>query len=109
MTGTVPGVDVRSRLRAELTASLKRRDRAVAAALRSAVAAVDNAEAVDPTGVDTTEVARRELSADEIDAILHHEVDDLRTAAEEYAELAQADRAADLAAGAAALSAILDP
>ena len=38
---------VRSRLRSDLTAALKAGDRLAVAALRSALAAIDNAEAVD--------------------------------------------------------------
>jgi hypothetical protein len=38
---------LRERLRAELPAAMKRRDRTAAAALRSALGAIDNAEAVD--------------------------------------------------------------
>jgi uncharacterized protein len=40
--------DIRTRMRRALTAAMKARDRSAVTALRSALAAIDNAEAVDP-------------------------------------------------------------
>jgi hypothetical protein len=40
--------DIRTRMRRALTAAIKARDRSAVTALRSALAAIDNAEAVDP-------------------------------------------------------------
>ncbi|MVU76605.1 hypothetical protein GPX89_05020 [Nocardia sp. ET3-3] len=108
---------LRDRLRTALPAAMKARDRAATAALRSALAAIDNAEAVDGSeiragaiensavGLGTAEVARRELTEADVAAIVRAEIDDRLTAAKEYETLPGGfDRAAALRAEAAALT-----
>lgn len=89
------------RMRTDLTAAMKERNQPAVAALRSALAAIDNAEAVDPSsapppdsgsiagaakGLRTTEVARRELSDAEVARIVRTELIERRAAAGEYEE-----------------------
>lgn len=89
------GLDLRTLLRRDLGTALKARDAEAAAALRTAIAAIDNAEAVDPTtmSVGSTEVPRRDLSMADVRAILHNHIDDYVTEADRYQSLAQQDAA----------------
>jgi uncharacterized protein YqeY len=105
---------VQAELRRDLVRALKTRDEATAAALRSALAALANAEAVDaaeprqatvgghPTiagslvGVGAAEVDRRELAAAEMEAIVRAEVVERVEAAAEYRRLGHNDRATRL-------------
>ena len=59
------------------------------AALRTTIAVIDNAEAVDPTtvGVGSTEVPRRDLSIADVRAVLHDHIDDYVTEADRYQSL----------------------
>lgn len=111
---------LRARLRAALPVAMKARDRSATAALRSALGAIDNAEAVDGSGIragaiensavglGTAERARRHLTESDIAAIVRTEIDERRTAADEYATLSGgADRAASLRAETATLAAHL--
>jgi uncharacterized protein len=83
--------EVRARLRAALTDALKTRNAVAVSALRSAIAAVDNAETVDApdalpsdggsphvagtvSGLGAVEVSRRRLSEAEMDAIVQNEI-----------------------------------
>ena len=94
---------VRDRLRRALPAAAKARDRVAMSALRSALGAIDNAEAVNApafdsrqppiTGVGAAETARRILTESELDAIVRAEVADRRAAADEYERLGRADQA----------------
>ena len=116
---------VRDRLRRALSAAMKTRDATAVAALRSALAAIDNAEAVDPTqappptaghadlagtvaGLRATEVARRTLTDAEMAAIVRAEVTDRQAAASAYERAGQRDHAERLRAEAATLSSHLD-
>ena len=89
----------RTRLRDALLAARKDRDAARISALRSALSAIDNAETPDDADVDApasetiaggvvglgaAEVARRELSDEQIRALLRAEVDERLTAADEF-------------------------
>ena len=111
-----PGV--RAALRAELTAAMKRRDRVATAACRSALGAIDNAEAqgIDApragavadsaVGVGAAEAQRRVLTEPDVRAVVAAE------AAERYAAAAElpaavAARAEELRAEAAVLEALL--
>jgi uncharacterized protein len=109
-------------LRRALTAALKARDTAAVAALRSALAAIENAGAVDPmhapaassgpiagavAGLGAAEVARRALTPTEIRALVEAEVEQRRTAAREYADLGRPDHAERLQAEADVLAAHL--
>jgi len=117
----VTQVGLRRRLGESLKVAINARDAAAVAALRSAMSAVDNAEAVDrsqappPTktvgdvrlGVGSGEVARRELSEQDVVEILLSEVKEREAAAAEYERLGRAEHAGRLRAEAAALVAFL--
>lgn len=113
-------VPLRDRLRAAVPAAMKSRDRRAVFALRSALAAIENAEAVElgesvrtgaieaaPIGVGATEAARRTLSEADIAAIVQTEIAERRAAAAAYEAGGQAERAAELVAEADALAAHL--
>lgn len=103
-----PMDDLRAPLRAALTVAMKARDRAAVSALRSAIAAIDNAEAVEVTeAVASSEVDRRVVDAHEIERIVTAEIADLLRSAEEYERLGQAERAEELRTGAAAIAAAI--
>lgn len=94
---------VRTALRRDLLAAMKIRDTAHVAALRTAIAAIDNAESVDAEGVTATEVARRELSADEVHAVLAAHVHGYTVEADGYDAVGQAGPAERLRRQAALL------
>jgi uncharacterized protein len=89
---------LRATLRADLVTAMKLRRPEAVAALRTAIAAIDNAEAVDVpdgaagvasehvagarTGVGSTEVQRRVLSVGEVRALLRAQVEERRTEAD---------------------------
>lgn len=112
-------VPLRDRLRAAVPAAMKSRDRRALAVLRSALAAIDNAEAVEigdvragaieasPVGLGAAEVARRELTAAEVAAIVRGEIAERRAAALGYEAAGRADKAAELAAEADVLAGYL--
>lgn len=104
-------------MQVELSAAIRARDVIRVKALRSALAAISNAEAVDaastasvpgaaPTG--PTEVGRRHLSDTDVAMILLDEIGELRRSADELRELGQAEAAAGLVAQAAIISGYLD-
>jgi uncharacterized protein YqeY len=93
---------LQQRLRAALPAAMKARDKPAVAALRSALAAIDNAAAVPPrdaefglpaVGLGVTEVARRDQDEAEIERIVRAEIADRLTAADEYERLGRAEQA----------------
>ncbi|NNH72726.1 hypothetical protein HLB23_23155 [Nocardia uniformis] len=110
--GAVP---LRDRMRTALSAAIKARDRRAASALRSALAAIDNAESVDVTdtragaieasavGPGAAEVTRRDLTETDIERIVRAEIDERHSAATDYERAGYPDRAADLRAEADAL------
>lgn len=116
---------MRTTMRADLILAVKARDKAATAALRSALAAIENAEAipVDESTKSTTgtaqvvgatafgdgaaEAERRELTDAEVAAIVANEVADRITAAGEYARLGRDDQAARLRAEADVLATYL--
>ncbi len=123
MEGFPDATRLRERLRAALRVALKTRDPIATAALRSAVSAIDNAEAVDrpPTqgradgriaearlGVGVGDFARRELSATDIIEIIRDEVTDRDSAAADYERRGRTKEATRLRAEAATLSSLLD-
>jgi len=88
---------------------MKDRETAAVGALRTALGAIDNADAVPspdgpataPTtgpiagatdGAGAGDVARRELSEADVTAIVHAEIDDLRSSADEYDALGETSR-----------------
>jgi len=109
----VPGSDVRARLRLALTGALRARDAIAVSALRSALSAVGNAEAVDPgptaaagvgsqyvagaaVGLGATEARRRSLSPAEAERIVRAEAGERERAAREYERAGRADQAGRL-------------
>jgi len=102
-------------MQADLTAAMKERDPSRVAVLRATLGALANAEAVDaPSGpvsltarAGSTEVARRELSDDDIRAVIERERAELLAAADERDALGLPDDAADLRGQAAVLTAYL--
>lgn len=107
------------RLRADLTAALRRRDRAAAGTLRSVLGTIANAEAVPVaeapvptegpvagavTGLGATEAPRRVLSEDDVRALVAGERDELLAAAVQVPP----ERAAELHAAAQLLATYLE-
>jgi uncharacterized protein len=123
MDSTAPGV--RARLRRALGTAMRERDTVAVAALRSALGALDNAEAVDPApaavpaasharlagtvaGLGAGEVSRRELTEPEREAVVRAEVADREAAAADYERAGRAEHAGRLRGEAAVLAAQLD-
>ena len=127
---TPPGHDnLRDRLRRALPPAIKAQDRPAITALRSALAAIDNAGAVDPThprpadqeppigaagathprfagtvaGAGATEVERRGLSQAQMEELVLLEIADRKTAATGYERAGQLDHAERLRAEAEVL------
>jgi uncharacterized protein len=123
--GTVGDRDsVPGRLRAALRDALKTRDATAIAALRSALAAIGNAEAAEAgqapaaqvtharlagtvAGLHAAEVERRDLSEAELEAVVRVEVGERLDAACAYERAGRADRAARVRAEAAVLRSVL--
>jgi uncharacterized protein len=111
----------RADLRRDLTRAIRRRDAVAVSALRTALAAIENAEAVQPgddalvpeaggspvagavVGLGAAEVARRELSDADLERIIRTEVRERVAAAVEYEHRGQHARAQRLRAEAALL------
>jgi uncharacterized protein YqeY len=102
------------RLRHDLTAAIKARDRTTTRALRSALAAIENAEVTevigDPgvtgseyiagsaSGLGAAEAERRVLSDSDVHALMQAQVDERLLAAEEYERCRRGDLASQLCA-----------
>lgn len=107
--------ELQGRLRASLTAALKARDAVGVAAFRSALAAVDNAGAVEAPqgpvrtalGAGAREASRRGLSDEQVRGLVRREISDREAAALEYETRGRADHAQRLRAEASVLSAFL--
>jgi uncharacterized protein YqeY len=100
---------LRSLLRADLVAAMKARQREAITALRTAIAAIDNAEAVTApdrpgpamnehvagagVGVGSTEAARRVLSVADLRAILREQIAARRDEADRYDRYGEAGAA----------------
>lgn len=116
-------IPVRQRLRDALPPAMKARDRVAVAAIRATLAAIDNAEAVRtddgtgsslavehlPIGVGATEVARQELTDEDVAAIVRAEVAERESAAAGYERAGQPERAERLRLEARALAPHLAP
>lgn len=118
-----PPDDIRTRLRRALGVALKARDAGAVSALRSAMSAIGNAEAVDPAarpagtgsahfagtvaGLGAGEAQRRLLTEADADAIVRQEAAEREAAAGEYERGGRAAEAARLREGARALMAVL--
>lgn len=117
---------MRTRLRHDLTAAIKARDLTATRALRSALSAIENAEAAevihDPpvatgsqyiatstAGLGAAEVERRVLSDRDVHALVQSQVDERLLAAEEYESLRRGDLASQLRAEADVLGHYLHP
>jgi uncharacterized protein YqeY len=114
---------LRAAVRDALTVAMKDRDRVATSALRSALAAIDNAEAVDVSltppeqpgviaggvvGLGAGEVARRTVTDDDVRAILRDAITERETAAAQYEELRRGDDASRLRTEVSVLAALLD-
>jgi len=119
---------MRTRLRSALSDAMKARDRVAIAALRSALSAIDNAEAVDEAvtgakpddkaghphvagsvaGLRAAEVERRVLTDDQVAEIVRAEVTGRLASADEYERLGRADHAERLRGEADVLRGHLD-
>lgn len=118
MSGTPDASPLRTRLQQALPTALKARDTAAVAALRSALAAIDNAHAVAApptprsgaviagavTGLGAGDAQRRNLSEGDITAIVRAEIADRRAAAADCERTGQPDAAARLTAEADVLA-----
>jgi GrpB-like predicted nucleotidyltransferase (UPF0157 family)/uncharacterized protein YqeY len=115
------GVPLRQRLRQALPVALKARDRHAVSALRTALAAIENAEAVDgrpapsgglaieqaPLGVGAAEVPRRVLTEAEVVEIVQAEVAEREAAARGFEQANRPERAVHLRREAEVLAAQL--
>ncbi len=95
-------------MQSDLPAAIKSQDAARVSVLRTTLAAVANAEAVDPSRSQARagllgDVERRELSHEDVRSIVVGERNALRRAAGEMRSFGQATEAADLATQAAIL------
>jgi uncharacterized protein len=129
MSTPSPAGSVQSRLQAALRAAMKERDTVAMSALRSALAAIANAEAVplaelsarppaapsenvpiagSVAGPGSAETGRREVSEDEAAAIAAAEAADRRAAARDYQAAGHAARADRLLGEARAIESALD-
>ena len=100
---------IRDDMQAGLRAAMQSREQLTVSVLRSTLAAMANAEAVDPTTAErhATEVERKLLSDDDIRDIITVERDELRRAADEMSTLGQAAKADELTQQAAVLDGYL--
>jgi uncharacterized protein YqeY len=115
---------VRNRLRAALPDAMKARDSVAVAALRSALAVLDNAEAVDAnrapqpsvghpkfagtvSGLGAAEVERRSLSAAEMEELVRAEVTERHAVARDYERAGHRAHAERLRSEATVLSSYL--
>jgi uncharacterized protein YqeY len=119
-TGAAP---VRSAMRAALSVAIKKRDRIAVNAIRSALAAIDNAEAVESSlaplaepgtiaggvhGLARGEVPRRTITDDDARAIVRDVITERRAAAAQYDELQRTGEADRLRAESAVLARFLE-
>jgi uncharacterized protein len=117
---------MRDRLRHDLTAAMKARDAIAISALRSAIAAIDNAEAVDvradgarpatsehiagaTEGAGSAEAPRRVLTQAEVEAVIRAQVDERVRTAEEYEALGRGEMAERLRGEARVLLGYVSP
>jgi len=125
VTGVSPPDDIRTRLRRALGDALKARDAGTVSALRSAMSAIANAEAIEPgpdrpagtgsvhfagsvAGVGAAEAKRRRLTEADVAAIVREEAAEREAAADQYERAGHAAEAAGLRHGTRALMAALE-
>jgi uncharacterized protein YqeY len=95
---------LKNRLRADLKTAMRERNQAEVSVIRTLIAAIDNAEAVSTDGLEERlklreavgEVARRELDAAALDAVLARESETRLLAAEDYERHGRSDDATRL-------------
>jgi uncharacterized protein len=106
----MPETPLRQRLRDALPAAMKSRNRVAVAALRATLAAIENAEAVEPdestrrglaieqlpVGPGATEATRRQLTDEDVAGIVRAEVAERESAAAAYERSGHPDRAGQL-------------
>ena len=124
VTELSPADHWRARLREALTVAMKSRDRVAVSAYRSALGAIDNAEAADESqapreqhgviaggveGLGAGEVRRRALTGAEAARVLRREIEDREANARAFEHLGHDDRAGVLRAEAASIAAVLGP
>jgi uncharacterized protein len=118
--GNGAGADGRIRLRVALDDALRRRDTIAVSALRSALSAIGNAEAISPppavagaasmhiagavSGLGAGEARRRALSAAEVAQIIGAEISERLRAADDYERSGHADLARRLRCEASVLT-----
>jgi uncharacterized protein YqeY len=121
--GVTTQTGIRARLGAALRLALRARDTLSAAALRSALAAIGNAEAISPpsgpgaagsrhvagaaVGLGAGEAERRYLTEAEVGDIVQAEITERQDAASQYERAGQGDRAERLRREAGVLVAVL--
>ena len=125
VAGVSPPDDIRTRLRQALGDALKARDAGTVSALRSAISAIGNAEAIDAgaaraagtgsvhfagtvAGLGAGEAERRRLTEADVAAIVRQEATEREAAAGDYERAGQTAKAARLREGAQALMATLE-
>lgn len=120
----MPAEDLRTRLREQLSAAVREHHRIAVAALRDAIAALDNAEVVEPNehqtatsseyvaggvvGLGAGEAERRVLDPEAQCAIVKAEIEARLAAATTYEQHGHSSRAADLRVSAEVLLAVLE-
>ncbi|CQA01206.1 response regulator receiver protein [Mycobacteroides abscessus] len=122
MTSALDPHALRATMRADLGVAMKARNSRAISALRTAIAAIDNAESVDSTaatppasthiagatiGLGTAEVPRRSLSPAQVHAILRAQIDDRSAEADRYETLGQIEAAEGLRGEAQIIAAYL--
>ncbi|RIU00528.1 GatB/YqeY domain-containing protein [Mycobacteroides abscessus] len=122
MTSALDPHALRATMRADLCVAMKARNSRAISALRTAIAAIDNAESVDSTaeiapasahiagatiGLGTAEVPRRSLSPAQVHAILRAQIDERSAEADRYETLGQIEAAEGLRGEAQIIAAYL--
>ena len=116
--------DIHQRLKTELLTAMRARDAVATSALRSAIAALGNAEAVAPpaaspatgdahvagsvAGLGAAEAERRPLTEDDIVAIIEAEVSERRVAALQYESVGDTERSRRLRREADIIASMID-
>lgn len=115
--------DSRDAMRAALTAAMKGRDRVAVEVLRSTIGAIENAESIAVqdgslvaetpiagarSGIGSTEATRRELSGDDVADVIRAEIEERRSAADQYDHSGHGERANTLRAEIAVLRPFVD-
>jgi uncharacterized protein YqeY len=99
---------IRDRLQRALSDALRSRDQVRTSVLRTTLSAIANAEAVEvPAGTTATELPRRDLTEDDVRAVVTAERAELESAAAELRAHDRPDAASELDAKAAVLVEVL--